>query len=354
MGYCSGQGPGSDCEDTMKSSFFALLLFLVLLAQFTAFPASAPALSMYDDEESEINLAFGIKGWLTTASAKWQISFPFTQAGQTGKIESELDFNKIDSPMVIVTGGARITPLFSFDLVYGTGSISGGQGSDTDRFVPDQGGVLEFSNSTSDVSGDVKMWGGNVYFNNRRFGNTKAGPWGAVIGYLHYEDNLTITNGVQTVSVPFAGSSFPPLGPFPGLNSTYDFSWDALKLGVTNQASITKELMFDGMLSFFPLVRYTSEGFWNLRAGNGPNDFRRQFPNFTQQSTTGYGYEAALGLSYELSENTLLSAGYRYFYLYATNGTDTVYFANGATSESTLDWVTVTRRGAYAEFLLKF
>jgi opacity protein-like surface antigen len=201
------------------------------------------------------------------------------------------------------------------------------------------------------------MWGGNIYFNNRRFGDTKAGPWGAVVGYLHYADNLTITKGVQTVSVTFDGNSFPPVGPFPSsqvLNSTFDFTWNALKVGVTNQAAITKELSFDGMLSFYPVVRYTSEGFWNLRAGSAPSDFRRQFPNFTQQSSTGYGYEATLGLSYEPTENFLLSAGYRYFYLYANNGTDTVYFANGTTSDSTLDWVTVTRHGAYAEVMFKF
>jgi opacity protein-like surface antigen len=348
-------GPRSDGEDTMKRTIFAILLFL---AAFTAFPAPSPALKLYEDDESEINMAFGLKGWLSTADAKWQISFPYiTRAGQQGKIESELDFKKIDSPMVIVTGGARVAPLFSFDLIYGTGSISGGRGSDTDRFVPAQGSQFEFSKSTSEVTGDVKMWGGNFYFNNRRFGETKAGPWGAVIGLLHYEDNLTIQKGVQTVSVTFDGNSFPSVGPFPAsqvLNSTFDFSWNAFKVGVTNQSAIRKDLLFDGMLALYPLVRYTSEGYWNLRAGNNPTDFRRQFPNFTQQSTSGYGYEAAVGLSYEVSENVLLSAGYRYFYLYATNGTDTVYFANGTTSESTLDWVTVTRHGAYAEFLLKF
>jgi hypothetical protein len=49
-----------------------------------------------------------------------------------------------------------------------------------------------------------------------------------------------------------------------------------------------------------------------------------------------------------------LSAGYRYLQLYAENGTDTVYFADGTEASSKLDWVTVTRQGAYAEALLKF
>jgi hypothetical protein len=346
----------------MKQTFLAILLFLAVVA---AFPAATPALSMYDDDKTEINTSFGLQGWFSTADAKWQISFPYrTQtansgisAGTPGKIESELNFKKIDSPIVFVTGGAKLAPLFSFDVVYGTGSISGGRGTDTDRFVPDQGSKLEFSKSTSENTGDVRMWGVNFYLNNRRFGDTKAGPWGAVFGFLHYEDNLTMKKGVQTVSETFDGSAFPPVGPFPAtqvLDSTFDFIWNALKVGVTHQAVIKKDLLFDGMLSLYPYVRYTGEGYWNLRAGNNPRDFRRQFPNFTHQSTSGYGYEATLGLSYELSEHVQLSGGYRYFYLYANNGTDTVYFADGSTSESNLDWVTVTRHGAYAEVLFKF
>jgi len=67
-----------------------------------------------------------------------------------------------------------------------------------------------------------------------------------------------------------------------------------------------------------------------------------------------YGYEATLELIYAISEHIELSAGYRYFYLYAENGTDTVYFADGTAAESTLDWVTVTRHGAYAELLFRF
>jgi len=311
-----------------------------------------------DDEDSEINSAVGLQGWFTQADAKWQISFPYTTStGVAGKIESQLDFKKIDSPLIIMTAGGNVAPRFAFDAVYGYGSISGGRGADTDRFLPSSGGGIAFSQSTNSLDGAVRLWGVNFTYNTKRFADKQAGPWGFVLGFLHYGDKLQMTNAVQTVSVPFDGTNFPPVGPFPPnqvLSSTFDFSWDLLKAGVVHQTELAKGFSYSGTLSVYPYVNYQGEGYWNLRAGTDPSDFRIQSPNFIQKSNKGYGYEASLGLAYDLSENVELSGGYRYFYLYAENGTDTVYFADGAAPQSTLDWVTVTRHGTYAELLFKF
>ncbi len=56
---------------------------------------------------------------------------------------------------------------------------------------------------------------------------------------------------------------------------------------------------------------------------------------------------------YILTEHVELSAGYQYFYLYARDGMDTTYFADGTASVDRLDWGTVTRQGAYAQALFK-
>jgi opacity protein-like surface antigen len=310
-------------------------------------------------------MALGLQGWFSQANAKWQISFPYTtqlanpgvSAGTPGKIESRLDFGKIDSPLYIATAGGNVAPGFAFDVVYGYGSITGGHGTDTDRFLPSSGGGLAFSQSTNTLDGDVRLWGINFYYNTKRFADKQAGPWGFVLGFLHYGDNLRMTNAVQTLSVPFDGTIFPLVGPFQPnqvLDSTYDFSWNLLKVGVMRQAELAKGFSYTAALSGYPYVDYKGEGFWNLRAGTNPSDFRLQSPNFIQRSKNGYGYEASLGLAYDFSENVELLAGYRYFFLYARDGTDTTYFANGSEYTSELDWVSVTRHGAYAELLLKF
>jgi opacity protein-like surface antigen len=223
--------------------------------------------------------------------------------------------------------------------------------------MQDGGGGLEFSQSASDLDGSVNLGEINFYYNNHRFTGKSGSPWGAVFGYSHYQDELHMTHGVQIVSIPFDGASFPPLGPFPPtqvLNSDFSFNWNAIKLGVLPQFEVTNRLSVTGMFSFYPYVNYRGEGYWNLRAGSGQNNFRVESPNFIQKSTRGYGYEATLGVVYAISENVDLSAGYRYFSLYARDGIDTVYFANGSSADSTLDWATVTRHGAYAEVLFKF
>jgi opacity protein-like surface antigen len=333
----------------------ALLVFVV----FVLFPLSGFATySEGRDDSEEINMALGAQGWFSQANAKWQISFPYTtSAGVPGKIESRLDFGKIDSPLYIATAGGNIAPRFALDVVYGYGSITGGHGTDSDRFLPSAGGGLVFSQSKNTIDGDVRLWGIDFYYNTGRFAEKPASPWGFVLGYLHYRDSLRMTNGVQTVSVPFDGSVFPPVGPFPAnevLNSTYDFSWNLLKVGIIRQAKLAKDLSYSIALSAYPYVDYEGEGYWNLRAGANQSDFRVQSPNFIQKSKNGYGYEASLGLGYEFSENLELVAGYRYFFLYARGGTDTTFFADGSEYTSDLDWVTVTRRGAYAEMMFKF
>jgi len=337
-------------------------VFLLLVVFFV--PCQLLAADTENDNPA-IHVSVGLQSWLSQADARWQISFPYvTQgpnpgvpAGTAGKIESRLDFNKINSSMIILRGGLGIGPYYSFDGSFGKGSIGSGKGTDTDRFIANSGGGLEFSQSTSDIDGDVMMGEINFYYNNHRYTGKHLGPWGIVIGYTRYEDKLRMTNGFQTISVTFDGTTFPPAGqPFPPtlpLNSTFDFYWDAVKVGILPQFDVADKLSVTGLFALYPYVSYRGEGYWNLRTA-GPGAFRIQSPNFVQKSTSGYGVEASVGLTYALQEQIELTVGYRYFYLYAKDGTDTTYFANGSTATSNLDWATITRQGATIELLFKF
>jgi hypothetical protein len=332
----------------------AIWIGIVLCSTYLLFPCQAHAETHYFNDEEEIKSALALEGWLSQADAKWQISFPYvTGTGQPGTIQSRLDFQKINSPVIIYTAGGRVNGAYSFDVLYGTGTISGGRGIDTDRFIPDSGSAFDFSQSTNDIRGNVREWGINLYYNNKRFGSPQAGSWGMVLGYLHYQDSLRMTNGIQTLPYNFDGL-IQPAGPFPGLNSTYNFTWNLLRIGALYQPKLTEQLSLSGTVSIYPYASYEGDGFWNLRAGTNPSNFRTQSPNFIQTASAAYGYDASLGLTYLISENLELTVGYRYFYLYARNGTDTTYFSDGSEYQDRLDWVTVTRQGTYAAAVLKF
>lgn len=325
----------------MKKTLLPILMLLAALS----LPQGVLAADTSSGNES-IHVSAGLQSWLSRADAQWQISFPAitTSNEVVGRIESQLTYNKIDSPLVIITGGMGIGPYFSFDGLFGAGSIGNGTSTDTDRFIPNAGNGTEFSKSTCDIHGDVTLWEINLYYNNQRYTGKGLGPWGAVFGFTHYQDKLTMTNGIQTI---------PPDGPFTGLNSTYDFYWDAIKLGVLPQFNVTDRFSISGMLAVYPYVNYRGDAYWNLRT-SGPDAFRAEPPNFIHKSTSGYGYEASLGLTYGITKQLELTAGYRYLYLYAKDGTDTTYFADGSVATANLDWVTVTRQGAYFEAVVKF
>lgn len=321
------------------------VLAVAALAAASLFPAIQASGEDRQFNDSPSGFFLNLQHWRSSASAQWRISFQGRLAGQDGTGESELTFDHLDSPLILAGAGGAIDPHLSFDFAYGLGSITGGRGTDTDRFFPESGGGYEFSRSQSDISGDVKLWLLNLYADTRPHHDCSRSSWGAVAGFLHYEDNLVMRNGVQII---------PVFGPFTQeLNSTYDFSWDAFKVGVRRRAPIIGGLSYNGMFSLYPYVRYRGEGYWNLRT-TGPDAFRSQSPNFVQKSTSGLGHEAALGLTYALSDTFLATLGYRYLYLSVKNGTDTLYYADGSSAESNLDWVKVTRKGAYLEILVLF
>lgn len=308
-------------------------------------PGNAAGQSHNDTDER----SFGIEEWFTSGDAGWQISFPYDNndsgGNGSGRIESELSFKHIDSPITILNASGMLNPEWKICVSLGFGSISSGSGTDTDRDFPSTGGVIVFSESKEDISGDVRLW--RIDLNYRmRYPDNMRSPWGLSLGFLHYEDNLVITNGVQTISQPgwwWDPYPNPPLGPFPGLHSTYDFSWDALKVGAVYEGALDERLVFSGAFSAYPLVSYRGEGFWNLRD-----------MTFVHKATSGFGYEARLGLKYLITDNSEFMAGYRYFYLKAENGTDTTYFSGLYGGTANLDFAEVTRQGVYAGLLYRF
>lgn len=82
-----------------------------------------------------------------------------------------------------------------------------------------------------------------------------------IVGFSYSEQNLTMKNGVQVISEPPQGQ---PLGPFEGLDSTYDTKWYGPWVGVDLSLKASdKIILFAGVE--YHWADYKAEANWNLR-----------------------------------------------------------------------------------------
>lgn len=292
-------------------------------------------------------LEFKIGGWFTSADADWKISgalFPGIPANVAAFV-SDLEFDDIDSNMVVLEIRTALFKGVSLDFAFGFGTINDGKNTDTDFFtIPSQGlnNALR-TQSIADLDGDTKFITANINFRLLPF--MKAGPsyLDLSFGYFYYEDKLTMTNGVSTVS-----SGVPVSSPFAGLSSTYDFYWQALSLGIRGQYALPAHFFLRGKMNFFPFVLYEGEGVWNLRS-----DFA-QNPSFEHDADNGFGYDLSASLAYSPHPNFLIELGYRRFMLEVKDGDDKTFFSDGTSARSTLDRVRAARSGFFVSFSILF
>src|SRR3989304_5599368 len=109
----------------------------------------------------------------------------------------------------------------------GYGVIDSGNNQDSDYDGNNR--TLEYSRSNNKAGGDVLD--ASIGFGKRlRMRDLSAGRSFYVtpfVGLSMHRQNLTMTDGVQTIS----SASTPPLGPIPGLASSYDAQWMGPWLG---------------------------------------------------------------------------------------------------------------------------
>jgi len=201
------------------------------------------------------------------------------------------------------------------------------------RVDADYGWILTGNNQDSDYDGNNRTLESSRSNNDAGAGNV----WdvSTAIGYKFGEDasitpltgwsihrqNLRIRNGFQTI---------PATGAFAGLNSKYDAEWAGPWLGF-DAAVIENKIRF--LLNFaYHFATYNADADWNLRT-----DFAH--PVSFRHEATGYGIDVGGGVEYEFTENQTLMAGIEYRKWKADNGTDTTFFATGASSITKLNEV---------------
>lgn len=329
----------------MKLSLSTLLIipFGIFIASDSFAGSGSGSVQIYGNE----NISVGAGAWITTGEGGWETSFIFTDPGfgvATGR--SKLQWENLDSVVFVLSGEVRASRLVSFAGRLGGGNINDGANTDSD-WIDD----FKFLESEAQTEGNTKFFTLDMLVDLRELFKLKKvdAQLEGFIGYHYYTDEVNDTDGVTTLVL-----GEPIYDPLDGLDSTYDFAWQMLRLGGRAIIPVYPKWTLSCEAALLALLDYEGQAYWNLRAGSGPDDFRESSPNFVQTADTGRGIDARCSLSYELHKSLTLSAGYWYMHFEAENGEDTIYFADGTAGNTSLDNVESTRHGAFLELVGRF
>ncbi|MFI5362080.1 MAG: hypothetical protein ACHQ49_08940 [Elusimicrobiota bacterium] len=317
---------------------------------------------------------FDVKEWFSSGSSRYQkeFPFPFQVNGPPADISmgSTLNFNGLKSDITVFSEEVRPVGWFSVAVDFGTAGTNGGTGFDHDWInapnviLTSPSGFTyvtpnheDFSLSQESLSGYVRFVSPTAYLRvislreGAGTGDSYLHLFDVGLGYGVYDELVHITNGVQ-VAAPDAYINsvigLPPPGTaFEGLNSSYRFHWQGVRLALREKLLLGPHLSSEGKFGVIPAASYAGTGIWNLRG-----DFQ-QNPSFTQR-TTGHAYDFSLDLAYEVVQYVTLKAGYMLEYFTASGGTDTTRTVAAGDVNDTLDNVKLLRSGVFVGAAFQF
>jgi hypothetical protein len=153
-----------------------------------------------------------------------------------------------------------------------------------------------------------------------------------LIGFSYHSQKLKMTQGIQTVS-DFGWPT--PLGPFPGLNSSYDTQWYGPWIGlewtIGNQDKINITKGFGILLGIeYHWADYHAEANWNLRQAFA-------HPKSFEHDADGSGTVYIVDLNYFLNFQWSINLSGKYQKWETDPGVDRVFFFDGTVAETRLN-----------------
>ena len=254
----------------------------------------------------------------------WSISAPDGHPN----ILSELSWSDIEIATVSVgtTLFFESNWLINLDLLYG--HIYDGDNQDSDYRTDNRTNEFSRSNNNSDEGSvlDVSISAGyswTVPFRAETiYPNIEFRPQ---VGLSYYSQNFKMTDGNQTLSTaaPEYGYTEPsPLGPFPGLNSTYDSTWFGPWIGLKSKLHFSDSFTLGWNLEYH-YAEYDSTANWNLRSSFAHPE------SFTNEAT-GYGLLGQVQGEFRLKKNLTLNMDISYQDWQADReGKQTVFLSDG-------------------------
>lgn len=240
-------------------------------------------------------------------------------------ILSELTWDNLEIYELSIGFSSLVKQSVYFRGYMNYGRIMSGENQDSDYKWDNRQGEWSRSNNSTDHGStiDVSLGAGIILpiF-------TDVFTIMPMIGLSYHSQNLTMTNGYQTI---------PPLGPFSGLDSTYEAQWMGPWVGLEMQVDM--ETGWRVVPRFVPFIGFEyhwaifdAEADWNLRP-----DF--DHPKSFEHEAEASGICFMVGLSTFLTEKWSLEIEYTQQQWSVEDGTDRVFFSDGIYEETRLNEV---------------
>ena len=312
-------------------TFIASILMIIQVSVIPAAPATQPIPSLVKNQERDNGpkgIALEVGYGYRRDSFDWNIAGDLK--GNNPNVLSELKWD--DLIIHEARLGLRVEPEKAFvwrgSINYGV--IVSGDNRDSDYAADNRG--LEFSRSVNDADKghtlDTQLGAGY------RFQLiSESFSLVPLAGYSYHRQHLSMTDGFQKITWPGG----PPLGPFEGLDSSYDATWMGPWLGFEMAIEAESFAKTRYPISFYASweyhwADYHAEANWNLR-----DDFKQ--PKSFEHEADGNGTVASLGVCIRLSEKWLVTLGYETEEWSTERGVDRVFLDNDTIIKTRLNEV---------------
>lgn len=284
-----------------------------------------------------------VAGELSVSISRRNDNLNWSIAGSTVNVLSELKWENMSITQFQVAGDIHLNNDSQVSAKLGYGVVDSGTNQDSDYNGNNR--TQEFSRSNSDAGGyvlDASIGlGKKLQLRELSKGNSLYVT--PLVGLSIHKQNLTMTDGVQVIST---APSTVPLGPFPGLASSYDAQWMGPWLGA--EAQFESEHGWSMMANVeFHLVDYSASANWNLRADLA-------HPVSFKHSATGNGIIMSLGASYPIKKKWRMDLILERQDWSTQAGNDQVYLADGTVGNTRLNAVNWDSTGYYFGITRKY
>jgi hypothetical protein len=238
---------------------------------------------------------------------------------------SELTWRDIESFQLEFGLQRRFFHNFRLKGTFAYAVIFDGQNQDSDYDGNDR--TLEFSrsNNTTDA-GDLWDISLGLAYDIRLFSNRLL--LSPLLGYAFNDQNLQISDGVQTL---------PPLGPFEGLDSSYDATWYGpwvgMELQYNSYGSSTPSPGYEAFFGFeYHLADFEAKADWNLRPDLA-------HPKSFEQDADGSGWVLTGAVNYLFNSRWGVNLTGKYQHWETDAGTHRFFFSDGSSYATRLNEV---------------